>query len=68
MSEEVRYEIIVREHRIERGKTGDRPSTKSRRYDIYKRVFDSRFTDQVLASVERTLNKAIDIDTESSDE
>lgn len=57
MTEEVRYEIIVREHRIERGKSGERPSTKSRRYDIYKRVFDKAQSAEVISSVEQTLNK-----------
>lgn len=49
---EERIEIIVREHIIER----DGRSTKSRRYDIYKRVFQRAKSDQVIASVEKVLN------------
>lgn len=57
MSTEVRYEVIVREHRLERGTSGDKPSTKSRRYDIYKRVFQKAHSGEVISSIEAVLNK-----------
>lgn len=58
MTTEIRYEVIVREHRIDRGKSGDKPSTKSRRYDIYKRVFDKAQSAEVVHSIEAALNNA----------
>lgn len=54
---ETRIEVIVREHVLEHGMSGDRPSTKSRRYDVYKRVFDRSKSDQVIASIEKVLNR-----------
>lgn len=52
MSEETRYEVIIREHRIER----EGSKVRSHRYDIYKRVFDIARREQVVESVESALN------------
>jgi hypothetical protein len=51
---EDRYEIIVRHHVIERAP--ERKSVKSRRYNIYQRVFDPKQSEAVIASLERVLN------------
>jgi hypothetical protein len=51
---EDRYEIIVRRHVIER--TPERKSVKSRRFNIYQRVFDPKQSEAVIASLERVLN------------
>lgn len=53
MADERRFEVIIREHTIER----DGSKVKSRRYDIYKRVFDIARREQVVQSVEAALNE-----------
>ena len=52
MSDETRYEVIIREHRLVRNGS----KVRSHRYDIYKRVFDIARREQVVESVEAALN------------
>jgi hypothetical protein len=52
LDREERYEVIVRHHILDR----KGPSVKSRRFNIYQRVFEKDQGEAVITSVEKALN------------